>query len=251
MPNVESHGCAVIAVASSLSAAPAFAQVDLTGTWAARRSRATTALRGEPVDLLGMPLSADGRAKALSYDIAALSATERQCQMYPPFYAIVGPFPLQIVDGAGSGHAEAAGVEDRRLGRSRRDDDLDGRTAASVEVRAALARRLHHRRVGRRHADRRHHALQARRHQAPSRLQQRPGDAHLSLQPARRHADRHRHPRGPRVSGGAVRADRGLPPDDQPEQLPADGVRADRGAAARCTRIRRSFRTTCRASIRP
>jgi hypothetical protein len=43
-----------------------------------------------------MPLSADGRAKALSYDIAALSATERQCQMYPPFYAIVGPFPLQI-----------------------------------------------------------------------------------------------------------------------------------------------------------
>ena len=44
-----------------------------------------------------MPLSADGRAKALSYDIAALSATERQCQMYPPFYALVGPFPLQFV----------------------------------------------------------------------------------------------------------------------------------------------------------
>ena len=37
-----------------------------------------------------------GRAKALSYDIAALSATERQCQMYTPFYALVGPFPLQI-----------------------------------------------------------------------------------------------------------------------------------------------------------
>ena len=44
----------------------------------------------EPVDLLGIPLSADGRAKALSYDIASLSATERQCQMYPPFYAITG-----------------------------------------------------------------------------------------------------------------------------------------------------------------
>ena len=43
-----------------------------------------------------MPLNADGRAKALSYDIAALSATERQCQMYPPFYALTGPFPLQI-----------------------------------------------------------------------------------------------------------------------------------------------------------
>ena len=41
-----------------------------------------------------MPLNADGRAKALSYDIAALSATERQCQMYPPFYALTGPFSL-------------------------------------------------------------------------------------------------------------------------------------------------------------
>ena len=50
----------------------------------------------EQNDLLGIPLSADGRAKALSYDIASLSATERQCQMYPPFYAITGPFPLQI-----------------------------------------------------------------------------------------------------------------------------------------------------------
>jgi hypothetical protein len=34
--------------------------------------------------------------KALSYNIASLSATERQCQMYTPFYAFTGPFPLQI-----------------------------------------------------------------------------------------------------------------------------------------------------------
>ena len=207
------------------------AQVDLTGTWQ-RVGQNDNGASQEPVDLLGMPLSADGRAKALSYDIAALSATERQCQMYPPFYALVGPFPLQFVMVPDPVTQKLLAWKIAGVGRSRRDGDLDGRTAASVEVRAALARRLHHRRVGRRHADRRHHALQARRHQAPPRLQQRPGDAHLSLQPARRPADRHRHPRGPRVSGGAVRADRGLPPDDQPEQLPADGVRADRGAAA-------------------
>jgi hypothetical protein len=41
-------------------------------------------------------VSEDGRVKALSYDIASLSATERQCQMYPPFYALTGPFGLQI-----------------------------------------------------------------------------------------------------------------------------------------------------------
>ena len=80
----------------ALSAAPVSAQVDLTGTWQ-RVAQNDNGSSREPVDLLGMPLSADGRAKALSYDIAALSATERQCQMYPPFYALVGPFPLQFV----------------------------------------------------------------------------------------------------------------------------------------------------------
>ena len=137
-----------------------------------------------------------------------------------------------VLDRARAGHAEAARVEDRRLGRSRRHHDLDGWTPAPVAVRAASARRVHDRNVGRRHADHRHHAFQARRHQAPSRLQQRPRDAHHALQSARRHADRHRHPRRPRVSRGAVRADRGLPLDDESERLPADRVRADRGAAA-------------------
>ena len=49
---------------------------------------------------------------------------------------------------------------------------------------------------------------------------------------ARRHADRHRHPRRPRVSRGAVRVDGGLPLDDESERLPTDCVRADRGVAA-------------------
>ena len=80
----------------ALSAGPVSAQVDLTGTWQ-RVAQNDNGFSREPVDLLGMPLSADGRAKALSYDIAALSATERQCQMYPPYYALVGPFPLQFV----------------------------------------------------------------------------------------------------------------------------------------------------------
>jgi hypothetical protein len=88
-------GRTAVLIALVLLSAPAFAQVDLTGTWQ-RSGQSDNGAAREPVDLLGMPLSADGRAKALSYDIAALSATERQCQMYPPFYAIVGPFPLQI-----------------------------------------------------------------------------------------------------------------------------------------------------------
>ena len=76
--------------------APALAQTDLSGWWA-RQSQNDNGYANEPVDLIGIPVSADGRAKALSYNLAALSATERQCQMYTPWYIVFGPFPLQII----------------------------------------------------------------------------------------------------------------------------------------------------------
>ena len=85
----------VLLVTVLLQAVPAFAQVDLAGTWV-RSSGSDNGAAREQIDLLGIPVSADGRAKALSYDIGSLSATERQCQMYPPIYAFTGPFPLQI-----------------------------------------------------------------------------------------------------------------------------------------------------------
>lgn len=96
---IQRHSCRVAAIlivaASLVSARPAFAQMDLSGWWV-RSGQTDNSYSREPVDLLGIPVSEDGRVKALSYDIASLSATERQCQMYPPFYALTGPFGLQI-----------------------------------------------------------------------------------------------------------------------------------------------------------
>ncbi len=86
---------AAVLAALTLPAAPAAAQVDLSGYWA-KDADTDNGYSREPVDLLGIPVNADGRAKALSYDIASLSATERQCQMYPPFYLLTGPFGLKI-----------------------------------------------------------------------------------------------------------------------------------------------------------
>jgi len=85
----------ILLVAAVGSTAPVFAQVDLSGWWT-RRSQVDNGYSREPVDLLGIPVNEDGRVKALSYDIAALSATERQCQMYTPVYLFTGPFALQI-----------------------------------------------------------------------------------------------------------------------------------------------------------
>jgi len=84
----------VLTAAAAWWSVPLSAQVDLSGWWT-RRSQVDNGYSREPVDLLGIPVNDDGRAKALSYDIAALSATERQCQMYTPFYLFTGPFALQ------------------------------------------------------------------------------------------------------------------------------------------------------------
>ena len=86
---------AVLVAAVTMTTVPVVAQVDLSGWWV-RRGQTDNSYATEPVDLMGMPFNEDGRAKALSYDIAALSATERQCQMYTPFYAFTGPFGLHI-----------------------------------------------------------------------------------------------------------------------------------------------------------
>lgn len=88
-------GAAAVLLVLAAAAVPVSAQIDLSGWWANRNHMDNNYAR-EPVDLLGIPVNEDGRAKALSYDIAALSATERQCQMYTPFYALTGPFGLRI-----------------------------------------------------------------------------------------------------------------------------------------------------------
>jgi hypothetical protein len=89
------HTVGALTLGATLLPAPAVAQVDLSGWWT-RIGHSDNSYSREPVDLLGIPVNEDGRAKALSYDLAALSATERQCQMYTPVYAFTGPFGLQI-----------------------------------------------------------------------------------------------------------------------------------------------------------
>src|SRR5437667_6356859 len=72
-----------------------FAQVELAGSWAARNTE-FLAGDGFPVDYTGMPLNDEGRTKALSYSESQLAMTERQCQGWPAFYMVQGPFGLNI-----------------------------------------------------------------------------------------------------------------------------------------------------------
>ncbi len=88
----------VAAIALLSVAAPAGAQTELTGTWTPRNHEDALERGGGPyaVDYTGLPINAEGRAKALSYSPSQLSMIERQCGMWPPFYLLMGPFGMKI-----------------------------------------------------------------------------------------------------------------------------------------------------------
>jgi hypothetical protein len=48
------------------------------------------------VDYVGLPLNDEGRTRALSYNESQLSMIERQCEGWPAFYFVQGPFGLKI-----------------------------------------------------------------------------------------------------------------------------------------------------------
>src|SRR5262249_52746918 len=73
----------------------AFGQVELAGSWAARNHEFLSG-DGLPVDYTGIPLNDEGRTKALSYSESQLAMIERQCQGWPAFYFVQGPFGLYI-----------------------------------------------------------------------------------------------------------------------------------------------------------
>ena len=83
------------------------------------------------MDYVGLPLNDEGRTRALTYNESQLAMIERQCEGWPPFYFVQGPFGLRIWSDDRADQGQRDLLHDRRLGRSRADDDLDGRTAAS------------------------------------------------------------------------------------------------------------------------
>jgi hypothetical protein len=83
---------AVIAVL--LTSAPAVAQIDLTGVWAARNHEDLEGML--PGDYTGLPINDEARARADSFLFSYQAMLERQCIMYTSHYVVRGPQSLQI-----------------------------------------------------------------------------------------------------------------------------------------------------------
>ena len=76
-------------------AARASAQVELTGSWSPL-STEDVSNDTVPVDYMALPLNDEGRLRALSYSESQLGMIERQCEGWPAFYMVQGPFGLKI-----------------------------------------------------------------------------------------------------------------------------------------------------------
>jgi hypothetical protein len=72
-----------------------FAQAELAGSWAARNTE-DISRDSIPVDYMGLPLNDEGRTRALTYNESQLAMIERQCEGWPAFYFVQGPFGLKI-----------------------------------------------------------------------------------------------------------------------------------------------------------
>src|SRR5436190_22923054 len=90
----------------TLTAAPASAQIDLTGSYTSRMYE-DWFIRGPGQDLAdytGLPLNDEARAAALAYEPTVLSMRERQCLQYSPYAFSIQPGGFSMwseYDGAG------------------------------------------------------------------------------------------------------------------------------------------------------
>ncbi|HLG55298.1 MAG TPA: hypothetical protein VI485_08195 [Vicinamibacterales bacterium] len=73
----------------------AFAQAELVGSWAARNTE-DNSRDSYPVDYVGLSLNDEARTRALTYNESQLAMIERQCEGWPQFYFVQGPFGLKI-----------------------------------------------------------------------------------------------------------------------------------------------------------
>lgn len=84
----------VVALVVSLPR-PAAAQFEFAGSWNGVGSE-DFSNDSLPVDYIALPLTEEGRARALTYSESQLGMVEHQCEMWPPTYLATGGFALIV-----------------------------------------------------------------------------------------------------------------------------------------------------------
>src|SRR5580658_9516372 len=89
---------AFLMICGAAFAQPAFGQMDLTGIWSPvfHEDQPERIPGPELVDYLGIPINAEARQWALSWDPDRLTLQEHQCQVHTVAYMYRGPLLLRI-----------------------------------------------------------------------------------------------------------------------------------------------------------
>jgi hypothetical protein len=99
------HLCSrsLVCVALTLSAAPALAQIDLSGTWTLQNQQdyQDSHFGNFPTDFLGIPINEDARAAGLGWEGNILEELQRQCEPWPEHYIVEYGGPTTIRGGLG------------------------------------------------------------------------------------------------------------------------------------------------------
>jgi hypothetical protein len=84
--------------AAVFTAAPAFAQVDLSGEWAQKMHEDFPERQAGPEigDYTGLPINAEARARADAWDAEKWTQPEHECEPHPSDYAPRGPGSMRI-----------------------------------------------------------------------------------------------------------------------------------------------------------
>ena len=170
---------------------PALAEIDLSGSWQSINHEDALERGGgpNPDDWAGLPFNESGRAKALSFSQSVISMPERTCWFQTQWHIAAGPFSLRMwaVPDPITGKVQAwmVGAWETRAPMT---IWMDGRPHPSKNA--------PHDQTGfttgvwnGNELDRDDDAPEDRLHPPQRRGEQRPGDHHHALPPARRHAD--------------------------------------------------------------
>ncbi len=204
---------AALAVAAALAGVPASAQVDLSGTWTPQYQEDQPERIPGPdlVDYLGIPINAEARQWALSWDPDRLTLQEHQCQVHTAAYIYRGPLQLRIWEERDPQTQDLIAIHNyTSTYEQNRTIWMDNRPHPPDYSGALLLDGILDRALGWQRPDRHHHAHQAGLASPQRDSFQRHDHLDGALHPARQSSDACKRCERPHLPGGTADQERGL-----------------------------------------
>ena len=147
-------------VSFGITAAPAFAQIDFSGTWTPlyHEDQPERIPGPELVDYLGLPINDAARLRAESWNSSRLTLQEHQCRVHISPYIYRGPLELRVWEEKDPETQQVVAIKNFiSTFKQSRSISMD-RAPSYAPLRGPHLDGFFHRKVGRQYSDRLHHS---------------------------------------------------------------------------------------------